>query len=1031
MNSLHTIERKINSEASENSNASLGTELNVKSTELTDSEVLKGKSELSTIKKLYASSKTVVESHFSWKRPIGYIMIKDNKNNCIQSSKMGKVIQAKCEGDLVQWRFIRFNNNYIIESRNNHVLDNYAGDKKDNTSIFSWVRNNKINQFWKIIPGKGANFSIKSVNSGKCIERAEKGNGYIQRKCSPNERQNFTNSSSSLRPYKFKVNSGYVNIRGKGKLCLHADFKKSIVQGPCNSADSALWKFNEVEGNAYVIQSKNSQVLTVAQGGKKNGDLILGWDRHDSSFQKWYYINLGNSEFSLKSFHSEKCIDNTGIVSNGVKYQQWSCSKGNKDQIFKNVNPSISTSTNKKNSRIKNSSTSSSSSKSIRDSVAISTLKRSLKKNSSFVQKKVLPPKGWGMIKGMGNLCIQSSKNNRILQGKCDSKNNSLWRFVRDGKRGHYFVQNKNGNILEVYASQKNDKAHIYASKRLNASNQKWKFLYIGDGYWELENRNSKKCIDMTGDAKIGNGYHQMNCFDYNFNQLFTFIDKNGKNYYSKKSKNSRKRINRTNKKNSRNKSLVKKNKQSNRSFRTSKRNTKNRNISKRRQGDLSKNSNTSSKTTKSTKQLPVKNNRNTTGAKTLQNGSKNGSGSKKKNITQRKGATKSKVGISSKTTKTNRNSRNVASRSNRTKRRSRNATSKNRRNRRGSRKAKSRKNNIARNKALRNTKNAENKVPTNKKVTRAKVAKNTKVTGTKPPTNTKVTRTKVPTNTKVTGSKASTNTNVTGTNVTRKNSVAGTNRSNRSLRNGASRNKRSVRRSRNSARSNRITRRSRNAARSNRTTRRSRNARTARRSRRPRRSRGSRRPRRSRTAVSRVRGTIRRSGTAPLRNSAGRTLASRNTKVTGTAGRSTRTTGNSTRTLRKTTTRDEGKATTNNLKGTSRNTNTGGKQVKTTSNTNRNGVSGSTNTFTTKTKIVTKRVNATKTKVYLGGKYKFNKISGEEFCSNNCEANFKNTSNPQCKLIKVDGDRLRADYTQLCKTMCKTNNSKTCSYIN
>merc|ERR1740139_1431201 len=139
------------------------------------------------------------------------------------------------------------------------------------------------------------------------------------------------------------------------------------------------------------------------------------------------------------------------------------------------------------------------------------------------------------MIKGNGNLCVQGSAakksrsffsrsskkavGNRITQGSCNSGKNSQWKFIKFGTS--YIIMNKNGQVLAVNRSGRNNGAHIYASKRSNKSNQRFYYSFIGSGKFMLKNLNSKKCIDNTGKARRGVGYHQWNCSRNNKNQHF------------------------------------------------------------------------------------------------------------------------------------------------------------------------------------------------------------------------------------------------------------------------------------------------------------------------------------------------------------------------------------------------------------------------------------------------------------------------------------------------------------------------------
>merc|ERR1712032_845502 len=100
-------------------------------------------------------------------------------------------------------------------------------------------------------------------------------------------------------------------------------------------------------------------------------------------------------------------------------------------------------------------------------------------------------PSGWGMIRGRGNLCIQTAKNKRIRQGPCNRHNNSLWRFIKGGK-------------------------------------------------FELKGLNSGKCLDNTGKARNKQGYHQWSCSGGNANQHFKFLRSGGARRKGEKGRSAR-----------------------------------------------------------------------------------------------------------------------------------------------------------------------------------------------------------------------------------------------------------------------------------------------------------------------------------------------------------------------------------------------------------------------------------------------------------------------------------------------------------
>merc|ERR1712032_671223 len=131
-------------------------------------------------------------------------------------------------------------------------------------------------------------------------------------------------------------------------------------------------------------------------------------------------------------------------------------------------------------------------------------------------------PKGYVMIRGRGNFCIKTGRNQRITQTRCSGKSNVMWRFVKYG--GRYIIQNRNGYVLDNYAFKKNNGGPIYAWKRNNKNNQRWSIISLGRGKFELRGSHSGKCLDNTGKARNKQPYHQWSCSGGNANQHFQFL---------------------------------------------------------------------------------------------------------------------------------------------------------------------------------------------------------------------------------------------------------------------------------------------------------------------------------------------------------------------------------------------------------------------------------------------------------------------------------------------------------------------------
>jgi len=212
------------------------------------------------------------------------------------------------------------------------------------------------------------------------------------------------------------------------------------------------------------------------------------------------------------------------------------------------------------------------------------------------LKRKLSVPRGFVNIKGRGNFCIRARNRGRIYQGKCNG-NAAKWKFIKMrankkkcyfaycnkykdlkkafcsgrtctsnshynkcknhwfkyGKKekrrpdpqscstnGNYVVKNIKGQVLDVHFAKTNNGAKIYSDKRNNGGNQKWYFLNIGGGKFMLKNLKSNRCLDNTGKARAGVGYHQWSCSSKNKNQHFRYTKIGGGRKSGKKAKGKR-----------------------------------------------------------------------------------------------------------------------------------------------------------------------------------------------------------------------------------------------------------------------------------------------------------------------------------------------------------------------------------------------------------------------------------------------------------------------------------------------------------
>jgi hypothetical protein len=431
---------------------------------------------------LHATSKTISEVNARFNPPRGWVRIQTNGNKCVHSAVRRKITQGPCYGYNSLWTFIRVDKAFFVKSKNGQVLDVSGGRTNNGAHILAWNKHGGNNQRWQFINIGRGKLLLKNVKSRKCLDNTgsiRRGRRYHQWSC------NSRNRNQHIRIIKVRgVPNSWVYIKGPGGLCVQTSTRR-ITQGSCRG-NNALWRFVRYR-NKYIIQSKrNRRVFDVAGGARHNGGQIYAWSRHNGSNQMWDVFNNRRRKFMIKNVRSSKCLDNTGKIRRGRGYHQWSCSSGNKNQQFYLIDP-----------------------------------RQKRRRPASRIQR-ISYPKGWGRIKGPGNLCVYATRR-KITQGSC-SGNNSLWRFFKKGRRNEFVVQSKNGRVLDVYGGRTNKGVTIIAGNKHGRDNQRWSFIKFRKGNFLLRNVRSKKCIDNTGSIRRGRRYHQWYCSKRNRNQWFSFV---------------------------------------------------------------------------------------------------------------------------------------------------------------------------------------------------------------------------------------------------------------------------------------------------------------------------------------------------------------------------------------------------------------------------------------------------------------------------------------------------------------------------
>lgn len=262
----------------------------------------------------------------------------------------------------------------------------------------------------------------------------------------------------------------YFNIVGKTGYCVAAEKKHSLlIQRPCGLSDDLLWQKISVGGGNYIFRSKNGQVMDNADNRVENRNPVIAWTRHGGKNQQWNLEKV-NSKFLLKNVQSQKCFDDTGLAANGRSYHIWNCSKTNKNQLFE-----------------------------LREI-----------------------PVNYGNLIGNTGFCVSSRNyNGRLVQQVCGTTSDLLWKKVKIGNNYLFVAQNK--LVLDNSGSKTNNGNPVLGYKRHNGLNQQWQIINFKFGKILLRNAQSNKCLDDTGNPRIGGFYHIWSCFIYNQNQWFEY----------------------------------------------------------------------------------------------------------------------------------------------------------------------------------------------------------------------------------------------------------------------------------------------------------------------------------------------------------------------------------------------------------------------------------------------------------------------------------------------------------------------------
>ena len=417
-----------------------------------------------------ASQKFAIMPLKSTPPPTGWVMIQNSSHLCIKSSTHGNVhYNRKCnKANSMMFRFIKVGGRYRIQAKNGVELSIYHWTKNNGHPIYGYNKNNsRSNQQWILESIGGGYYRFKNYYSKKCIYNPypHYTNQYHrQTVCRGYKNQRFRLIGKKMKSP--PVPKGWVMIKGSGNKCIRVYAAGHYVkQWTCNRSYYVMLRLVKY-GGRWKVQNKSGIEMSLYYYRRYNNAYVYGYNRNNSrTNQQWTFEAIGGGKFRIRNYYSHKCLYNPSPTSQGYVYRQYSCSSASNQKF-------------------------------------------------SFVEKpKKVDPKGWVMIKGIGNMCMKahsSGMGNYIKQGNCNRSYYVMWKFVKIGRR--FKMQNKKGIEVSLYHYTKSTNTYLYGYNKNNSrTNQQWHLQKIS-GKYRFKNHYSKKCIYNPSPSSLNSIYRQYPC---------------------------------------------------------------------------------------------------------------------------------------------------------------------------------------------------------------------------------------------------------------------------------------------------------------------------------------------------------------------------------------------------------------------------------------------------------------------------------------------------------------------------------------
>ena len=363
----------------------------------------------------------------------------------------------------------------------NKVIDVSAASLDNKANIQIWGNVDAKQQKFKITYGNDGYYTIECVNSKKVLDVS-----WGVAKSGTNVWQHESNGTTAQKWIIKKNSDETYNIISALDETLQLDVENSSTKNGaniriCTTNNSKNQKFlftktdvvvptKTIKNGTYKISmiANDNKVLDVSAASKENNANIQIWDYVDVNQQKFKLTCDKNGYYTIENVNSKKVLDvSWGVAksgtnvwqheSNGTTAQKWIIKK-NSDSTYS----IISALDDNLQLDVTNSNTSNGT------NVRIYTKNNGNSQKFLFTEVEAIIPE----------------------------------KTISDGTYKITMASNEN-YVIDISAASKENKANVQIWKYANVLQQKYKITYNGDGYYTIQNINSKKVLDVANGSAV------------------------------------------------------------------------------------------------------------------------------------------------------------------------------------------------------------------------------------------------------------------------------------------------------------------------------------------------------------------------------------------------------------------------------------------------------------------------------------------------------------------------------------------------